>query len=216
MSRKNRPISFINEHTAEYVLVPAMAKILDGVFERIIPFYFWSTREGSSVSLINIQIRLIAVFPRRPKVIYPGQDWVLVKFNDILFQTALVSKDKGIPVFSGVPLVSSMENMSLDAQCAWFFLPPQTKRISDAHCKIKLGNLETRFDGCSNNVEGPLSDEQIIRYIFENSKPMTWEKGVENIREVRSKTGETRGFFGFLGNYKPFYMAFTENHAKGT
>ena len=33
-------ISFISEHTAEYILVPRLVSILSPHFSRIVPFYF--------------------------------------------------------------------------------------------------------------------------------------------------------------------------------
>ena len=45
------PTSFISEHTAEYYLLADLMPVLSKLFKTLIPFYFWSGREGSNISL---------------------------------------------------------------------------------------------------------------------------------------------------------------------
>ena len=68
--KQEQPVSFMSEHTVEYALVPKMIGILAPQFPRVIPIYFWATREGSRISRlcdVSGKVRVIAVFPRRPQ-----------------------------------------------------------------------------------------------------------------------------------------------------
>jgi len=206
---RSKPISFISEHTAEYIIVPAMTRVLNKVFEQVIPFYFWSTREGSSVATVEGDIRLLAVFPRRPKVIVPRQDSIMVKFNKILFETAQIFNEFGIPTFAGVPLVSSLDQLCLETRCAWFYLQTNPSNINDVNCNLRLDNLEISFAESTDKIEGPLSDEQLIHYVSDNSHTMTWEEAILKIKDMRMRYQREQGFsnFWFLGGYKPYYIA---------
>ncbi len=72
MKRKSgKAISFISEHTAEFILVPKLVNILSKTFSDIIPIYLWLTREGSNMAKSctkDVKFQIISVFPRRPKV----------------------------------------------------------------------------------------------------------------------------------------------------
>lgn len=201
----------MSEHTAEYIIVPAMTRVLNRVFEQVIPFYFWSTREGSSVATVEGDIRLLAVFPRRPKVIVPRQDSIMVKFNKILFETAQIFNEFGIPTFAGVPLVSSLDQLCLESRCAWFYLQTNSSNINDVNCNLRLDNLEISFAESTDKIEGPLSDEQLIHYVSDNSHTVTWEEAILKIKDMRCHMRYQRGQgfsrFWFLGGCKPYYMA---------
>lgn len=92
--------SFMSEHTAEYALVPDLAAKLSDRFASIAPVYFWGTREGGRVGRESVSgraSRVVAAFARRPKILHPGDESILVKINDVLFAAARAGAEVGIP-----------------------------------------------------------------------------------------------------------------------
>src|SRR5258708_36498321 len=117
--------SFISEHSAEYVLVARLSRILTQHFGKVVPMYFWATREGSAISREcnpSQMVKVVSVFARRPKVSVPAQPFVRMRINQSILQTATLSASLDIPTFAGIPLVSSILDFGLDADCAWFEL----------------------------------------------------------------------------------------------
>jgi hypothetical protein len=109
--------SFISEHSSEYILVSKLSGMMSPHFDKVIPLYFLSTREGSSVSRLcdpSQLVRIISVYARRPKIVAPHQAHIQVKFNECLFEIAKLSYPLGIPTFAGVPLASSMMDFSMN------------------------------------------------------------------------------------------------------
>src|SRR5690348_2806966 len=108
--------SFISEHTAELILVPDILRILQPVYPCITPLYYWASREGSIMSrraFEHKRVRVLAFYPRRPKVKSPGMGTILVKFNELLYNRSSYFHSKGIPVIAGVPLADSLDRLSL-------------------------------------------------------------------------------------------------------
>jgi hypothetical protein len=105
--------SFMSERTAGYALVPDLISHMSERFSHVFPVYFWSTREGARVgreSMEHHRVRVVGAYARRPKVIHPGDDKILVKVNDLLFSAAIEGTAFGIPIFAArrpVFLVSS-------------------------------------------------------------------------------------------------------------
>jgi len=133
--------SFISEHSSEYILVAKLTRMMERHFERVIPIYFLSTREGSPISGEcgpSQTLKIVSVFARRPKIDIPNQPFIEVKFNESLFEIADLASPLGIPTFAGVPLASSMMKVSLDNDCAWFelmvlMLMSSTRSLSTAN-----------------------------------------------------------------------------------
>jgi hypothetical protein len=198
--------AFLSEHTAEYVLVPSIVSILSRQFTKVIPLYFWSTREGSKVSRgcdLSQPMRLINVFARRPKVETPHQPTMEVKFNSTLFDAASHSIDAGIPVFAGVPLVSSLMKFNLDTHCAWFSISGADS--PDVYYQLTLeGEVDWKSDQCS-AVTGPLHENEIIEVTLEYSREMFWSEAIENLRLIRRVARQADGYRSmFGGGYHPF------------
>ena len=208
MTRRTRAISFISEHTAEYVLVPQICSVFSSHYKAVIPFYFWATREGSSVSYIPERVQLVSVFARRPKVIQPGGEDITVKFNDLLFDIARLFSTLGIPVLAGVPVVSSLGNLRLDSRCAWFLISGNTDEPTDVECRLSIAEDRVEFTGDRGGIEGPLSDTEIRSYCSERASRMPWDKAVGGILSVRRSIPWPLGpFWAARGPYKPFYLA---------
>ena len=118
--------SFISEHTAEYILVPDLVRRLMPEFPDIVPLFFWASREGNTTaqwSMEGVPVRIVTAFPRRPKILPDRSNRILMKLNGQLFNYASESSGRGIPVIAGVPLVTSLPTLRLNARCCWFEIP---------------------------------------------------------------------------------------------
>ena len=142
-SRKYK--GFISEHTAEYVLIPALTRILSKEFECIIPIYFWASMEGSTMGHecgLGREVRVIAVFPRRPKIKELNSNEIVVKFNQEIFLKAHHARDLRIPVIAGVPICTSVGALGSVSNCAWFQLGGKSDSHSDEYWMIQLNRDE--------------------------------------------------------------------------
>lgn len=199
--------SFISEHSAEFILVPKFAEILSSRFDNILPIYFWVSREGSRMAkacLRGISLRIVAMYARRPKIERPDQEEILVKFNSILLDRAKYFQHFGIPVFAGVPRVSSISDFKLDAECSWFRISTESEINYDVGylLDIKAGRV---MEGLSEQII-PVNESAIIKTIQMKSRSILWEEAVKIIRGVASDDISSWYYPGNYTNYKPVYF----------
>lgn len=195
--------SFISEHTAELILVPDILRILQPAYPVITPLYYWATREGGVMSRQSFelkQIRVLAFYPRRPKVKSPGTGTILVKFNELLYHRSSYFHSKGIPVIAGVPLADSLDALSLQTPCMWFELAPGG---GDSFLEIHLATQQI-----SDNAHRVLLPEDIISLIEQKSVVFTWPAALQIIKEMgRYHNNENRHWNRMSGDlYKPDYL----------
>lgn len=197
--------SFISEHSAEYILVPKLIKILERDFQKVIPLYFLSMREGSRVSRDCDQhqpIRVINVFARRPKVSKPYSSQIEVKLNSVLFEKANLSAEAGIHTFAGVPLISSLMDLELDAPCAWFSLSGPID--VDIHFQLSTDGTVIRQLPQSSAAK-LLPESELAETAFLLSREMTWSIAIEYLRRIRRYRSPLSSYW-FMGGsgYQPF------------
>ena len=201
--------SFISEHSAEYVLVPKLIGILRRRFAKVIPLYFLITREGSLISRAcapSYPVRILNVFARRPKVGAPYSPWIEVKFNSILFTVAELSARYGMATMAGVPLVSSLMDLSLDSQCAWFALSGAP--YLEVYYDLLLDGTIDSQSHQSAAVKGPLSEDELIEISVNQCREIRWSDAIDSLRILRHIPG---GVFG--GGYHPFSLLLVEQEA---
>src|SRR5688572_15100048 len=119
------PSSFINERSAEMILVPHLITALAAHHLKVTPIYYWVSREGGGVSaecFRNHPVKLLALYARRPKVNYPGGNRIYVMMNELLFGKAEIFRSKGIFAFAGLPLAVSLDSLLLSTPCIYFAL----------------------------------------------------------------------------------------------
>ncbi len=60
------PISYICEHTAEFLLIPKLMEFVKTRYTNVVPIYFWATREGNTLSRnlhSSLNVKILAFFP---------------------------------------------------------------------------------------------------------------------------------------------------------
>jgi hypothetical protein len=206
----------MSEHTAEYVLVPALERILRQVYAAVFPFWFWSSREGSSVADLPGHVKLLAVFARRPKVFSPRDREITVKFHERISRIARRAVNSGIPVLAGLPLVSELCELASSPKCAWFVLGQHSEDGDDIVHRIDIveGRLLT---APRQGIEGPVSSERLLDYVGAFSQPHAWTDAISIFKELRRTDEDRYGSFPFgANNYSPFFFALIEEEISPT
>lgn len=196
--------SFISERSAEYILIPQFAELLFPLSNRIIPIYHWVSREGANLSkesLKNKPIKLVALFARRPKVDFIGSEQIEVKFNRELFDKAEYLIKHGITVFSGVPLVTKLDDVRIGAHCKWFNLQPTSFGCNEYVIVDQDGKV---LNDETNNIS-EVTSRNIVDIINYKSAQLTWIEAVGIIRNMNRNSNKNRKWF-FVGGYKPVYF----------
>lgn len=202
-----KPKSFVNERSVEYILASNLADELSAEYGTVVPIFFWKTREGSKAAaegMIGRGVRLLTVFARRPKIFHPDDLAVIMKVNRMLFRAADASYEVGSPVFVGIPLASSLLQLTMQAHCLWFRLPLTNGVVGDMEFTIPVdGSLAT---GSVPPLEGPLDTLEIFE-AARAGRAMLWHDVVVamgNIRDSSSNSGHW--LLGGGGCYRPFFI----------
>jgi hypothetical protein len=202
-------ISFINERTADYILVPQLISLLSGIHARIVPFYFWSQREGSTMGQwceSGVPVRFVAAFSRRPKITEPNASRIQLKINGALLEAANTASGLGIPVLAGMPLVSTIYDLNLDAACAWFALNATNEEPADVEIVLQADGALVSKSRDTTAVDGPLELDTLPDIVQERSSVMTWQEGIENVRAILASMNPERRFFFGSTTYRPFFL----------
>ena len=204
--------SFLSEHSVEYCLVNRLYNSLSSKWE-ISPLFFWRSREGSRIAEEcdnGERIRVAAVYARRPKLVSPGHNVLVMKVNDRIFSRANYLTGQGIPVFCAVPRVSQILDFQVNSVCSWFILA-QDSPIIDVQIRLDInsGLIQNRSDENEKKVI-PIVEQQISDIIKEQTKAISLS---DAIAIISCRNGEVLGrypsFFWF-GGYKPFYLFLKE------
>lgn len=182
--------SFVNERSVEYVLVNHLVAVLSQEHRTLIPIFFWKTREGSRIAtqgMLGQHVRLLTVFARRPKMLQPFAQTVLMKVNSALFDAAEAASIYGSPVLAGIPRTSSLLNFTVGLPCSWFRLHPGHRgAIADVEVSVSVdGSVAT---GVVAPVEGPLDTREILRIAGADASSMSWDVAVEAMTAIRQSS----------------------------
>jgi hypothetical protein len=201
------PSSYLNEHSAEFVLVPQFGNILALSYQQVTPIHFWSNREGGSISrkcMPNWPVQIAALFARRPKVSLPFQSFIEVKFNERLFSAAQFLEGKNIPVFAGVPLTSSLDDFHFSTRSLWFRLQSHGREEI-----IKISLSGELIEGSKSAIMLDATD--IISAVENICKPMAWKEAIEHFRQLKNGIAVGYSRHSFWGDpYKPVYFLMTK------
>jgi hypothetical protein len=198
-----KPMSFMNEHSAEFILVPDLVSVLAPAFERVIPTYLWLNREGGRLArecLGNRSVRVVTAYARRPKVLHAGDCTVTIRVNPELYEAAAKGAERGSPVLAGVPVVNSLEDLALGVSCRWLLLDPKPKRglQEDVRLDAATGKAEL-LTGLSE-----MSATDLVRTALA-ARPMAWHEAVETMRSFR-ELDEAGSRWWWRPVYRPFHL----------
>lgn len=200
-------IGFICEHTAGYFLVPKFCSIFADLFDKVIPIYFHSGREGSSMThscFKDYKMKIVGMYPRRPKVFSPDQNSIEVKINYGLIEAAKIAEDYNIALFAGVPLISNILELNFNLICKWFFLNPKNKEVGDVFFSINIKS-STVIHTFPPSTQIPIINEtQVIHYTNSCTKEMNWQTAVEAIKSIRKQYRYS--YYSYFGQYKPIFL----------
>lgn len=191
----NRPVSFINERTAEYVLVPKLAGLLGASFESVVPVFYWKSREGSAASLRlhgNRGVRAIAMFARRPKTTTDDGS-IYMKINEAVVQFAARAQAFGIPTVAAMPL----------ARTVWDLPSSQTVLVD-------LASIRAETVLCVDDGHGPVAPlltAGCLRKVADTAIEAPWSSLTEAMSEL-CLAGERHRWFPGAG-YKPVHFLVT-------
>jgi hypothetical protein len=198
--------SFIGEHTAEFPMVSRLRSALNRAGLPVVAFFHWADREGSSMSRAcddGAPIRIVAAYPRRPKVAEPGATAIEMKVNRLLFEHARALHSEEIPVLACVPLVDTIWALGNDPACACFLIAGSGPTDEDVVVTIDLaGEVCT---GLPADMRGPLPDDELVS-IAMGAKAQTWTDTLRSIKTNRPTEGMS--LFGY--RYRPVYLAIRE------
>ena len=201
-------LSFISEHSLEYIVVPSICEILRANYKRIVPIYYWATREGNTLSSElhdSLRVRILSVFPRRPKIESIYSDVIHGKINDSLLQFAKVAKSFGIPTIFCMPIIKSFLDISNDCKCLYFNVSRYEE--GDIHFRVKNGVDGVEIDS-EHKASITMLDSSAILTIMAEGKMLNWTEANLHLRQLRNVNVE-HSFF-WMSQYRPVYILLFE------
>src|SRR5688572_20787463 len=181
------PSSFINERSAEMILVPNIINALVVHHFKVTPIYYWVSREGGSLSrgcFADTEVKVLALYARRPKVDYTGMNRLFVKLNEMLFVKAEIYRSKGIFAFAGVPLADSLDSLLLSVPCVYFSIANGgNEDLIEIHLSEERNPTKV--------LPYQLSINEIVANV-ERLPKLEWKQALKLISEMRSH--DYRGF----------------------
>ena len=202
------PISYISEHTTEFILVPKLMELVKIRYTNVVPVYFWATREGNNLSRElhrNMNVKIIAFFPRRPKLDNKNPELIYGKINSLIFEFANFASSLYIPTIAGLPIADSLLDLSQNPSLCWFHISKSEPK--DITFEINKHNKEIIFH---NNENGAIKVlvESNFDSIIEKSKLYNWEDAIDNLRLLKPNNYSNRIFshFNLWGIYRPIFL----------
>lgn len=201
-----KPTSFICEHTAEYVLVPALKRILQKEYDFVTPIFPWMSREGSKISKRvheNEKFQILGLYPRRPKLAYAKNSEILININNDIKVGAESALEHGIPVVAGCPLASNLWELGREPDCMWIKLCKSTSesyRVNMDAGRVKSISLQHKHIFNTN--------KDLINYTIENCNFLSLPEALEAFKDIKMKSKQLEFFHPmvFMGGYKPVYF----------
>lgn len=201
--------SFVSELTIEYLLIPALTKILKQQYTSVIPVFPWLTREGSKMSK-NIhqdhEFRVIGLYPRRPKLDLNNQSTLYVKVKDDFFDGVETASKVNIPLIVGCPLIKSLWDLDNEPECLWIKVDgTTTNKDYELPFDIEKGcydltSLTNKFN----------SSIDLLNFITEKSDLLSFAGAINAFKTIRDAgkhglpwfNSSPKQVYFLLGNFK--------------
>lgn len=148
------------------------------------------------------QVRVVSVFARRPKIEFPGQNDLAVKFNASLFRYACFAAKAGILTFAGVPVVTSIFDLTIDADCRFFELHGNVAE-EDVIVQVDRRGPVSISPQHANAVSAVMGPTDFVEKVMSKTKPRPWFQVIETLQELR-RADPHHGHPFFGSSYHPF------------
>lgn len=182
----------MNEHTAEFALVPVMKRLLEERFKSVVPIFPWLSREFGNQSK-NFhgasEFYVLAMFPRRPKISDDGEVFVTINGELAIFKE--IGIKHGITVIAGCPKATNFWELASCKECVWLDIDHSYEYLTH----IDSINGDKRLN------------EQSLTNSIEMGRKHSMDSLEEFIRDTRYVL--PAGFFGV--RYKPVYFLVFEH-----
>ncbi|MDQ2086983.1 hypothetical protein RBH29_11145 [Herbivorax sp. ANBcel31] len=203
---------FSNVRSMEYLLIHELYKTFKDKFEFYYPFFFQRKRDDTLLSSLNYlsDIKLVALFARRPKTDSPNSNFIEVTFRQSLFEQAYELGKNNVSAICGSPLATRIKDIGFGAQIQWFIIKNNTHQTLVTYEFID-GEIETR----TLVDEVQLIDDSHLLNILNKSPKLSWNKVLEKITKwnedyIKFNLGNTysRFFATFNNIQKPVFIAY--------
>lgn len=190
--RKIAATSLMSEHSVEYCLVPRMLAILKQSYQDVTPVFPAMMREFGKKSYENQNavFRVLALFPRRPKIKKDSLSGIYVTISPELYSFESFMKARGMPTIAGCPMVRTIWDLSCDPEIAW---------IDISH--DSLDEYLNKID-CE-DVSGALLDGREILRRVSASQMFSLDSLGDAVRKCREISGNA---FIYGPRYKPVFF----------
>lgn len=212
--------SFMNERSISYRMVSTLLEILQQDFQKVVPIWYWKTREGNkkgSQAFLGEDVKTLAFFPRRPKVKKVRDDVIEIKINYSVFLRSFVLNMNGIPAIAGFPWISSIEHFYENVEYQWLKIKSKRELRDINEAEGYYSNEEYKFSLTDEDLlEPPYSDNlenidkgEIKRIIRCGATSFSWENVIKVFNRVKDLPDSSfigHQIFGKFTRYKPIYF----------
>lgn len=167
---------FSNNRTVENLISYSLFSNSKKHFNFFYPLFFINRRDNTKLAkaIEEDDLKVIAVFSRRPKVNEIDSDILSISFHpSMLFQIEAL-QNLGIPTFVGFPACSSLTGLSFGSEVTWL-------RLSKEAIPVDLIYKKTDHDNCicSNLNQAPginsITTSNLID-VMHRQESMTWSE----------------------------------------
>jgi hypothetical protein len=143
-------------------------------------------------------LKVVGLYPRRPKLISAGSSKITVKINDQILLGAQCGMKHGIPIIAGCPLARNFWELGNNPKCAWIKLDQDSTHGFELEFQPPYYMSPFSFS----------NEEDLLIYLSENSESTGFDTAIRSFRDIK-EVSTKRGFhsyFGLAGGYKPVYF----------
>ena len=187
--------SFISEHSAELSIVPRLKLELEKHYNFVTPLFPWFKRETSNISMQvhhNDEFKILALFPRRPKLENGESNKVFITINKDLLGFKELASTFNVPVIAGCPVSTNFWELS---KCKNYILVEINEKTTSDY----LYQVTNKRD---KKAKKGLSISRLVKMI-DKSSTFNIEKFQDLLLELRSAIP---GAYFFGPRYKPTYF----------